>query len=274
VLFADIPLARRIEHAECRLSREIADVFRAKGRDAFAHPIAGGAAVFTGRDTPFNKLIGLGFGEPIDDAHLAAAERAFADRGASLRAEISTLADPSIVSTLSRRGYELIGFEDVLGAALADVVVPEVPHVRVALVDARVSRSWIDTVVTGFMTPDTEGVAPSESFPRETIEPLLDDILDVPGYHHFTAWIDRAEAGGGSIRLDDGLAQLTGAATLPAFRRRGVQTALLAERLRWAALQGCDLAVVTTQPGSKSQQNALRRGFERLYTRAVLVKTP
>jgi len=32
--------------------------------------------------------------------------------------------------------------------------------------------------------------------------------------------------------------------------------------------------VVTTQPGSKSQQNALRRGFERLYTRAVLVKTP
>ena len=76
------------------------------------------------------------------------------------------------------------------------------------------------------------------------------------------------------MRLDGGLAQLSGASTLPAYRRRGVQTALLGERLRWAASQGCDLAVVTTQPGSKSQQNAVRRGFDRLYTRAVLVKSP
>jgi GNAT superfamily N-acetyltransferase len=274
VLFADIALARRIEAAECRLSCDIADVFRAQGRDAFVHPVAGGAAVFTGPDTPFNKLIGLGFSDPIEEARLAEAEQAFADRRSILRAEVSSLADPSIVSTLSRRRYELIGFEDVLGMRLTGLTVQKVPHVRVARVDARVSPSWIDTVVTGFMTPDTEGVPSSESFPREVIEPLLDAMLDVPGYHHFTAWIDGTEAGGGSLRLDSGLAQLSGASTLPAYRRRGVQTALLGERLRWAASQGCDLAVVTTQPGSKSQQNAVRRGFERLYTRAVLVKTP
>ena len=34
------------------------------------------------------------------------------------------------------------------------------------------------------------------------------------------------------------------------------------------------IAVVTTQPGSKSQQNVQRRGFDLLYTRAVLVKQP
>ena len=39
-------------------------------------------------------------------------------------------------------------------------------------------------------------------------------------------------------------------------------------------LPGCDLAVVTTQPGSKSQENVQRRGFELLYTRAVLVLEP
>ena len=33
-------------------------------------------------------------------------------------------------------------------------------------------------------------------------------------------------------------------------------------------------AVITTQPGSKSQQNAQRQGFDLLYTRAVLVKQP
>ncbi len=33
-------------------------------------------------------------------------------------------------------------------------------------------------------------------------------------------------------------------------------------------------AEVTTQPGSKSQENAQRRGFALLYTRAVLVRAP
>jgi ribosomal protein S18 acetylase RimI-like enzyme len=70
----------------------------------------------------------------------------------------------------------------------------------------------------------------------------------------------------------DGIAALTGAATAPEHRRRGVQTALLSARLADAASAGCDVAIITTQPGSKSQQNAQRRGFDLLYTRAVLVK--
>ena len=63
-------------------------------------------------------------------------------------------------------------------------------------------------------------------------------------------------------------------ATAPAHRRRGVQTALLSARLADAAAAGCDIAVATTQPGSKSQQNVQRQGFDLLYTRAILVKQP
>jgi ribosomal protein S18 acetylase RimI-like enzyme len=70
----------------------------------------------------------------------------------------------------------------------------------------------------------------------------------------------------------DGIAQMTGAATAPEHRRRGVQNALLAVRLRDAAAAGGELAVVTTQPASKSHQNTQRQGFELLYTRAVWVK--
>lgn len=47
---------------------------------------------------------------------------------------------------------------------------------------------------------------------------------------------------------------------------------LLAIRLAEAVAAGCDIAVVTTAPGSKSQQNVQRQGFHFLYTRAVLVK--
>jgi ribosomal protein S18 acetylase RimI-like enzyme len=81
-------------------------------------------------------------------------------------------------------------------------------------------------------------------------------------------------AGGASFHLAEGVAQLTGAATAPAHRRRGIQTALLSARLAEAAAAGCDIAVVTTQPGSKSQQNVQRQGFDLLYTRAILVKQP
>jgi GNAT superfamily N-acetyltransferase len=67
---------------------------------------------------------------------------------------------------------------------------------------------------------------------------------------------------------------MAGAATVPAHRRRGIQSALLSTRLADAKAAGCEVAVITTQPGSKSQQNAQRQGFDLLYTRAVLVKQP
>jgi GNAT superfamily N-acetyltransferase len=81
-------------------------------------------------------------------------------------------------------------------------------------------------------------------------------------------------AGGGAVRISDGLVQLAGAATLPSHRRRGVQSALLRARLLDAARQGCDLAVVTTEPASKSQENVQRAGFALLYARAVLIRAP
>jgi GNAT superfamily N-acetyltransferase len=70
------------------------------------------------------------------------------------------------------------------------------------------------------------------------------------------------------------IALLSGATTLPAWRRRGVQTALLAHRLDDAAASGCRLACVVTAPGTRSQANAQRGGFSLLYARAVLTAPP
>jgi N-acetylglutamate synthase-like GNAT family acetyltransferase len=85
---------------------------------------------------------------------------------------------------------------------------------------------------------------------------------------------DGVLAGAGAIRLADGIAQFAGAATAPAHRRHGIQAALLAVRLADATAAGCDVAVITTQPGSRSQHNAQRHGFDLLYTRAILVRRP
>jgi N-acetylglutamate synthase-like GNAT family acetyltransferase len=88
------------------------------------------------------------------------------------------------------------------------------------------------------------------------------------------ARLDGEVAGGASLYLHEKTALLCGAATLPASRRRGVQSALLQTRLGRAREFGCDLAVVTTQPGSKSQENVQRAGFELIYSRAILIKEP
>jgi GNAT superfamily N-acetyltransferase len=94
------------------------------------------------------------------------------------------------------------------------------------------------------------------------------------GAVRYAALRDGIIAGGATMRMSEGVAQLAGAATAPAHRRRGVHTALLSARLADAAAAGCDVAVIITQPGSKSQQNAQRHGFDLLYARAVLVKQP
>ena len=65
---------------------------------------------------------------------------------------------------------------------------------------------------------------------------------------------------------------INGASTLPEFRHRGSHAALYHARLRLAAESGCDIARVVTQPGSISQRNAERRGFQVAYTRAMMVR--
>jgi len=110
-----------------------------------------------------------------------------------------------------------------------------------------------------------------EEFPRATYEAAERDFA-ATGVDRYVALHDGAVAGGAGLRITGGIAQMAGAGTAPAHRRLGIQSALLTARLIDATAAGCDVAVITTQPGSRSQQNAQRRGFDLLYTRAVLVK--
>ena len=65
----------------------------------------------------------------------------------------------------------------------------------------------------------------------------------------------------------DGVALMAGASTVPEGRRQGAQLALLDARFRFAAYQGCDVAMMCASPGSASQRNAERHGFRIAYTR-------
>jgi len=273
--FADVELAARIERSEARLIEGAARVVLSRtGDDAFVVPIAGGIAAFTEPQSPLDKVAGVGFCGPIDERELEALERAYRERACPVQFEVSTLADPSIAALLTRRGYVLVGFENVLGLDLSSVQrLPIAADVEIRSTSGDLD-TWLDVVATGFAAPDTQGVPSHESFPRDVVERVVADFVAAPGVVRYLALRGGVPVGGASLRIDEGIAQLCGAATLPEHRRRGVQTALLAARLRDAREAGCDLAVLTTQPGSKSQQNAHRRGFALLYVRAVLVREP
>jgi GNAT superfamily N-acetyltransferase len=67
--------------------------------------------------------------------------------------------------------------------------------------------------------------------------------------------------------MHEGVASFGGAATIPELRRRGLQAALMAVRMRYAFEHGCDLAMMVAEAGSGSQHNAERQGFRIAYTR-------
>jgi GNAT superfamily N-acetyltransferase len=275
-LFCDTALARRIECAEATLIAASSEAAGRRGAapPGFVMPLAGGVASFADADSPFNKVAGLGFDGVPTDAELDEIEHRFRACGAVVQVELSNLADPEVGAQLTARGYRLVSFENVLGFALAEPpeqVTP--PGIEIRRSGDDEFAAWLDVVTTGFAHGDDHGVPSHEDFPREALDRAQRDFA-AAGVRRYIALRDGIPAGGASFAVTDGVAQMAGAATAPTHRRRGIQSALLAARLADAAAEGCDIAVVTTQPGSVSQRNVQRSGFDLLYTRAILVRQP
>ena len=273
-LFCDQALAERIERVEAQLMAGCVAAARQRRGDpaAFVIPVAGGTATFAEEGSPFNKVAGLGFHGAPSAAVLDEVEQAFAACGAAVQVELASLVDPEVWPLLMDRRYRLESFENVLGLALRGPFEPVTPPgVEIRRSGDEELDAWLDVVADGAAHPDTEGVPWHEEFPREVYLRAERDLAGA-GVERYVALRDGVFAGGAGVRMAEGVAQFAGAATAPAHRRHGIQSALLSTRLADAAAAGCDVAVITTQPGSPSQRNAQRRGFDLLYTRAVLVK--
>jgi GNAT superfamily N-acetyltransferase len=218
-------------------------------------------------------VIGLCLDTRLDVEALERIEREWGARGEPVRIEMSILVDPSVGSTLTDRGYRLHGFENVLGLALdRETYGPDVNGVTVEIVTDATLRPWIDIAVEAFTNLDGTGSVPPDMFLREQLTELFEQIIGVPGFVRYAARLGGEMVGEAAMRIDGDLAQLAGAGTLPRARGRGVQKALLQRRLADAHAAGCSLAVITTAPGTRSQDNVMRRGFELLYTRAILIR--
>jgi hypothetical protein len=98
--------------------------------------------------------------------------------------------------------------------------------------------------------------------------------MQLPGRIHFIATIDGTPCAMGSLTLRDGIGFLSAAATLPAFRGRRCQQALIAARMHCAAWSGCDLVVGESGFGLTSQRNMERCGMRIAYNSLRFAAAP
>jgi hypothetical protein len=100
--------------------------------------------------------------------------------------------------------------------------------------------------------------------------------IGTPGWRHFLAWDGATPVAIAAAFLVDDGAWFGVTGTLPAFRRRGAQLALLAARIEAAHEAGATLMTVETGPDlperpNPSYHNVQRAGFQIAYERASWV---
>lgn len=106
----------------------------------------------------------------------------------------------------------------------------------------------------------------------ELIDPIAMAPVGAPQWMHYVAVDGEKVIGTGACYRDEDVAWLGFASTDPAYRRRGVQSAIIARRLHDARTMGCSAAVMeTAEPrpdhDAPSSRNAERAGFKLLYSR-------
>ena len=92
-------------------------------------------------------------------------------------------------------------------------------------------------------------------------EAIMERTAQRPQTQFFAAELGGQPVAAAAFSVFGSLALLFSAATLPAFRGQGAQTALLAARLHAAHEAGTTVTAVMTTPGSASERNVQRAGF-------------
>jgi len=265
MIFADLHLARRLERAEGHACRSFAEARKDLDRESESTwmECAGAYAVFDGVDSPVTQSFGLGMFEEPSAESMDRIERFFFDRGAAAMHEVSPLAGVATLDLLCARGYRPLEISSVLYQPVlnwsSDRRTEDAGGVKVRVIGSDEAALWSRISARGWAHDHPEFQSFLEDF-GILISAREQSVC-------FLAEIDGHPGATGVLFVDESVALFGGASTVPEMRRRGLQSALLQARMRYAAEQGCDLAMMVTEAGSQSQRNAERTGFRIAYTR-------
>ena len=268
-MHATLELARRADRAEiefCALAT------LGVAPDAATLERGGGLAVYAAPGSPVNKVLGLGLGVEVSDDDIDAIEQFYAERGCPVQIELCPLASLDVPSRLTKRGYVLQAFENQLARPAPSAPVQLASAADITVEAGADEQAWLNVVAEGFSVPDRPAPG-SPPVPHDAVA-AIGDVMRLffhPEIVRYVAHVDGQAASAAVSFIKDGVMCIAGTATRPAFRRRGLQGAIVARALN-DGRDRADLVIATTEPGSISQRTFERLGFRVIYTRAILVK--
>ncbi len=264
IIFSDKSFSQKLERAEARTNADFVEtrarLFPASGAEWIE--VAGVYAMFDGIESPLTQTFGLGVFDEITDAEMDKIEEFFKRRNAPVFHEVSPLADSSLIDLLNERGYQPIELTSVMYRTLDaenTLGLPKNPRISTRIISSDEIDIFAKTSVTGWSAEMPE-------FADFGIE-LCTVGANSKSASSFIAELDGKPIATGTLFIYDDIAFLAGTSTVPEGRKKGAQNALLAARLRYAAKQGCTIAMMGASPGSSSQRNAEKNGFRIAYTR-------
>lgn len=244
--------------------RAFLELFRSGPRSMIDHDelafasIAEGCAV----SLPFAPAIGLNRVLGVQKTgSLETALLWFAGRGGTRHLQISeSMVPPDVRAWISDRGLK------TNGASWTKLA-------RRAPASALRWGGAVEVRLAGAAQADLFGALMCRGFgfpPR--LAPLWSAIVGRPGWSCHLAYLDDRPVGSGIMYAAGGYAWLGGGTTIAEFRNRGVQTALISDRMNVGTAQGVAVFVVETaepEPASSrvSYDNLVKAGFRPAYTR-------
>jgi GNAT superfamily N-acetyltransferase len=235
-----------------------------EGSEARYKKIGSGYAIFAGVDSPLTQIFAMGLDGEVNVKQVIELEEFYKQQNAPVNVEVCHLAELGLSRLFIERGYQISEYSNVLLRRVGE--------------DDRFAHSVANNV-RAVKTDEIErvGAVITEGFlETKEIPPAFKEIFQVclaqTNCSMFAAFRENSPVGGGSLFLKDDIALFGGASTLPAYRNQGIQTDLLQIRLAHAQSQGCHWAMVTTVPGSVSQKNVERQGFQVVYARTKFTR--
>ena len=215
--------------------------------------------MFDGIDAPTTQSFGLGIFKELTATALSEIESFFFDRGAQAVHEVSPLAGVAALDLLCASGYKPVEISNVMYRPVERPAAGQRGHITVRATVPEEAQLWTEISTRGW------------TYERPELSDFLSQMGTICSAREespcFLAELDGKPGAAGVLSIHDGVALFGGAATVPEMRGRGLQGALLEERLRYAFDHSCDLAMMVAEAGSNSQRNAERQGFRIAYTR-------
>lgn len=219
-----------------------------------------GAACFAGFSSFFSQVIAWGFTlKPKQfKPQIEAIEHFYRSCGhASVDIELCPLVGNDLAIALCERGYKIselnkVSFLDIENYTPSQ----DRPHFELRPIESQEVGEWARKVALGFGHLEAQ-----EQFIH---------YAQLQGVQAFAVYDKGEIVAGATIALHGRVADLGVTSTLAAYRNRGLQKLLLKERLNFAKSAGVRLATVTTEPGSISDLNIQKTGFNCAYTRVKM----